>query len=158
MAIKNKKGVITVEHTAKELIENLNMKPHYEGGWYAVGGPFGIALPQEALPEGYTGGRNSASHIYYMLQTGEESCWHVLRSAECWLWHCGGSLVTSLGGTGDAPHEERQLHLGPNLAGGDSFYTIVPAGQWQTTRLASGSFALVSCIVTPSFHDDDFHM
>ncbi len=145
-------------YTARELIEKLGMKPHCEGGWYAVGGAFGIDIPKAALPKGYSGQRSSASHIYYLLQIGEESRWHVLRSAECWLWHCGGSLVTTLGGEGTAPKAERDMHLGSDILRGDSFCTVIPAGHWQTTRLVKGEFALVSCIVTPGFHDDDFHM
>lgn len=147
-----------MQYTAQELIKKLDLQPHYEGGWYRSFGPFGIDMPKDTLPEGYGGDRNSASRTYYLLQPGEESAWHKLKSAEVWLWHCGGRLETTLGGEGEAPLATETLHLGPHLDAGDSFTTLVPAGQWQTTRLVEGDFALVSCVVTPSFHIDDFYM
>lgn len=143
-------------YTAEQLIERLGMQPHVEGGWYSVIGPFGTDIAQAALPEGYSSGRKSASRIYYMLKKGEQSRWHILRSAEAWLWHCGGSAETTLGGAGEAPAPAEVLRLGPRLAEGEGFGILVPAGIWQTTRVVDGDFALVSCIVSPAFHDDDF--
>lgn len=143
--------------TARKLIEHLKMSPHREGGWYSGDKGFGSLLPADALVN-YSGARFSASHIYYLLQKGEESRWHKLQSAERWLWHMGGSLITTLGGEGIAPKASSTLSLGSNFIAGEQLSTLVPASHWQTTRLASGDFALVSCIVSPAFHEDDFIM
>lgn len=145
-----------MKYTAEELIELLEMQPHIEGGWYKADGPFGLDLARVALPEAYSSGRNSASRIYYMLKKGEESRWHILKSAEAWLWHMGGSLETTLGGGKDRPEAAVKLHLGPRLEQGESLSTVIPAQTWQTTRVVNGEYALVSCIVTPAFHEDDF--
>lgn len=146
------------EWTAQKLIDRLEMQPHVEGGWFRAFGGFGVDIPKSALPPFFKGERNSVSHIYYLLQPGEESAWHQLHSAEQWLWHCGGTLETVLGGEGNAPREEKRLRLGPNLDEGETFSFVIPARQWQTTRLVRGSFALVSCVVSPAFHYDDFYM
>ena len=91
-----------------------------------------------------------------MRQAGEESRWYNVRGAEAWMWHMGGSAETALGGEGDAPAEESTLRLGPRLHLGERLSTLVPAGVWQTTRVVEGDFVLVSCIVSPAFHPDDF--
>ena len=41
----------------------------------------------------------------------------------------------------------------------DSGYvSVVPAGAWQTTRVVDGDFALVSCVVSPAFRDEDCYL
>ena len=144
--------------TATELIEQLRLLPHPEGGWFLVTPVEMPPVSASALPPGYSGARESASLIYYLLQKGEVSRWHQLRSAEMWLWHCGGGLEMTLGGTGPLPAPAGTLLLGSRLADGERFQILAPANQWQTTRLVHGEFALVSCVVSPAFHDDDCYM
>lgn len=141
-------------YTARELIELLGMVPHEEGGWYAFVTSSGVSIPAGTVP-GIEGTRDSCSIIYYLLQKGEISRWHQLRSSEVWAWHMGGSLEMTLGGTGDAPSPEGTLSLGPRLREGERFQILAPADQWQTTRLVDGDFALVSCVVAPAFHEED---
>ena len=147
-----------MEYTAKDLIEKLGMVPHFEGGWYAVRGHFGVEIPPAGLPPEYSVPHHSASRIYYMLQEGEESAWHILKSAEVWLWHAGGSTETLLGGSGAQPQVETRLRLGPRIDAGEDFCLEIPARTWQTTRLLCGPYALVSCIVSPAFHIEDFSL
>lgn len=144
------------QHTAEELIELLGLAPHVEGGWYAGVWASDAEIAQSALPAGYTGPRRSASLIYFMLKAGEVSRWHWLRSAEIWAWHAGGSLEMTLGGSGEKPVEERRQRCGPRLAEGERFTMVAPADSWQTTRVVDGDFVLVSCVVSPQFHPDDF--
>ena len=141
-------------YTAQELIEILGMVPHDEGGWYAFVTKSGVSLPGGILP-GIEGERDTCSVIYYLLRKGEISRWHQLRSSEVWAWHMGGSLEMTLGGTGAAPRREGTLSLGPRLRAGERPEILARAGQWQTTRLVEGDFALVSCIVAPAFHEED---
>ncbi|MEV7969338.1 cupin domain-containing protein [Sphaerisporangium sp. NPDC088356] len=80
--------------------EALELLPHPEGGWYRE--TWRTAADFE--PPGYGGVRQSATGIYFLLQPGEESVWHVVRSDEVWFWHRGGSLTLLLGGTGERPY------------------------------------------------------
>ena len=89
-------------YTARELIELLGMIPHEEGGWYAFVTSSGVCVPGGSIP-GILGPRDSCSIIYYLLQKGEISRWHQLRSSEGWAWHMGGSLEMTLGGDGGSP-------------------------------------------------------
>ena len=135
-------------HTAQDLIRLLDLRPHPEGGRFAFRFTSG-----ERLPGGTE--RETCSVIYYLLQAGEISRWHRLGAAEVWTWHLGGSLEMTLGGAGDAPVPEGTRSLGPRLEAGEQFQILAPPGQWQTTRLVEGEFALVSCVVAPAFLEED---
>lgn len=139
-------------YTAQQLIALLHLSPHPEGGWYAFRESSGRMLPP--LP-GASGPRETCSTIYYLLQRGEISRWHQLKSAEVWTWHQGGSLEMTLGGTGALPAAAGTLALGPRLERGEQFQIMAPADQWQTTRVVDGDFVLVSCVVSPAFHEED---
>jgi predicted cupin superfamily sugar epimerase len=142
---------------AEYYIEKLGMESHYEGGWYKFIWKTNKNIPQCVLGEDYSGDRASASLIYYLLKSGEVSTWHKLRSAEVWFWHAGDSLKMALGGSGESPVKSKEIIIGSNLDKGEQLQAIIPSGIWQTTTpLAGSDFVLVSCVVSPSFHNDDF--
>lgn len=143
---------------ARELIDALGLVPLAEGGWFCFTAKSGVCIPQDALPAGYPGERESCSLIYYLLQGDEVSRWHQLRAPELWLWHAGGTLQMTLGGMGERPVAAETLLIGPGLVQGERFQAVVPAGTWQTTRLLRGEFALVSCVVSPAYEDEDCYM
>ena len=145
-----------MDSEAKDLIEKLGLIPHVEEGWYRFMWSSDIVIPRDVLPEKYSGERKSASLIYYLLEESSASLWHKLHSTEIWVWHSGGSLKMTLGGEGPRPRAEKELFLGPRYADGESFHIVVPAALWQTAELVSGTYVLVSCIVSPAFHADDF--
>jgi predicted cupin superfamily sugar epimerase len=142
-------------YTADKLIDLLKLQPHPEGGWYAFVSRSGISIPAHLLSADYSGARDTCSIIYYMLRKGEISRWHRLLSSEVWTWHMGGSLKMTLGGIKEKPVAGRTYTLGPRLEYNERLQILVPAGQWQTTRVTEGDYALVSCIVAPAYHDDD---
>lgn len=147
-----------MQYTAEYFIENLKMVPHREGGWCSTSsGTFGLDIPADQLP-GYSGSRNGASVIYYMLRKGECSGWHTLLSDEVWIWQYGGSLEMSLGGNGEKPAVEEIKRIGLHFENGEQMQALVPAKSWQTTKVLNGDFVLVSCIVSPAFHYDDFFL
>lgn len=126
--------------TAGEYIRKLGMEPlSDEGGWFA--------------PNWRSADDATVSVIYYLLQGEEISRWHQLKSNEIWTWHDGGTLLMTLGGTGNWPRAEATQIIGPDCPVG-----IVPAGVWQTTHIARGDFVLVSCVVSPAFRDEDCYL
>lgn len=89
----------------------------------------------------------------------EESRWHVVRSAELWLWHRGGPLALRLGGAGDRPAATVERHLlGPDLAAGERPQLLVPGGVWQAAAPAGAEPVLVTCVVAPGFDEADFRL
>lgn len=79
-----------------DLAARLDLSPHPEGGWFRETWRSAHAFD----PAGYPGPRSAATAIYFLLNPGEESRWHVVRSDELWLWHSGGPLTLRLGGAG----------------------------------------------------------
>jgi predicted cupin superfamily sugar epimerase len=132
--------------------EALELLPHPEGGWYRETWRTSAGFE----PSGYSGMRQSATGIYFLLQPGEQSVWHVVRSDEVWFWHRGGPLTLVLGGTGDRPGGEERITLGPDVENGQVPQALVPAGTWQAAYPAGAEGVLVSCVVSPGFDFADF--
>jgi predicted cupin superfamily sugar epimerase len=129
----------------------LDLQPHPEGGhyretWRAAG----------TVPTPY-GDRSPATAILFLLQPGESSRWHRVRSAELWLWlwQGGGELLLELGGTGRAPALEGTVNVGP---GPEDLQRLVQPGQWQAARPAGGEAVLVACVVAPGFDFTDLEL
>ena len=141
--------------TADYWISRLGLKAHEEGGWYRELWVSDLTIPAEALPAAYGGSRPCCSLIYYLLKGKEISTWHRLSSPEIWVWHAGGLLEQTLGGTGLRPETGPTRIIG---SGRGDFQAVIPPGTWQTTRLLEGDFALVSCIVSPAFVPEDFFL
>lgn len=141
--------------TKPALAEMLQLEAHPEGGWYRETWTAAVQFQ----PEGYDGQRNSASAIYFLLAPGESSRWHVVRSAELWLWHRGGPLTLRLGGDGPRPVEPvTEIVVGPDIEAGQRPQAVVPADVWQAAVPATDEAVLVSCIVSPGFAFADFRL
>lgn len=137
------------------LAEELNLAPHPEGGWYRETWRSEITVNAE----GYDGPRAAATAIYFLLPPGEESRWHVVRSAEVWLWHRGGPLRMRLGGSGTSPGDEvSEIVLGGDVAAGQQPQLVVPGGVWQAAAPTGDEAVLVSCVVAPGFEFEDFQL
>lgn len=109
-------------------------------------------------PDGYEGPRHSATAIYFVLNPGEQSRWHVVRSTEIWLWHAGGPLTLRFGGSGAEPTFAEAITLGNDLTAGDQPQVIIPGGTWQSAEPAADEPVLVSCVVSPGFDFADFRL
>ncbi|WP_433240036.1 cupin domain-containing protein [Streptosporangium sp. CA-135522] len=134
------------------LAETLDLLPHPEGGWYRETWKTSV----DVAPAGYGGTRATATGIYFLLEPGEESRPHVVRSDEVWLWHRGGPLILTLGGHDGQPVST--VILGPLVEEGQLPQALVPGGIWQAARPAGDEGVLVSCVVSPGFDFADFRM
>ena len=140
------------------LVELLGLEPHVEGGYYRELWRSDVVVPRAQLGAHYSGERESASSIYFLLHPGEVSAWHKVASAELWLYHLGSALTLTLGGSGDVPAEPEELQLGPDLVTGQRPQQLIPPGVWQTARNSGTEPTLVSCLVSPAFHPDEFRL
>lgn len=152
-AVGSRANPSTVPHTAeaREIAKTLRLEPHPEGGWFRrtwVGGNT-VSTPN--------GPRPAATLIYYLLDAGEQSAWHVVDSDEIWLWHGPGELTLQLGGSGSGPDEAgpiRRLGLTPPAA---EPQVLIPAGVWQRTLPVAAS-VLVEGLVSPGFTFGDWRL
>ncbi len=128
--------------SAAQLIEQLGLAAHPEGGWY------------RETWRGATGadGRARGTAIIFLLRSGEASHWHRVDADELWLWQAGDPLELRLA-AGDAG-PVRNVILGNDVAAGHNLQGLVPTGEWQAARGAGEpvfGYSLVSCVVVPGF-------
>ncbi len=133
---------------AEELIAELGLLPHPEGGHYREY----FRDRSRVRPSDGRGERSALTGIYFLLARGEVSRWHRVASAEAWLHHLGDPLELWTADPGGGRVE--RIILGP--PGPESAPArVVEAGRWQAARTL-GDFTLVSCAVGPGFEFEDF--
>lgn len=137
-------------------IDRLRLAPHPEGGHYCQTYRSAEEIPAGALPSRYDGPRAFATAIYFLLEAGEVSALHRLRSDELWHFHAGGSLlIHAIAADGTL----RTQRLGTDIERGDQWQACVTQGPWFGAELAPGAaFALMSCTVSPGFDYADFEL
>jgi predicted cupin superfamily sugar epimerase len=130
---------------AGDLIKELSLTPHPEGGWYAE-------THRDSPPDGR---RGSLTQIYYLLEAGQSSAWHRVNDAtEIWHHYAGGPLILRL--SMDGRSLEEQI-LGPDIAAGQVPQIVVPPGCWQAALPLAG-WSLSGCTVAPAFEFAAFEM
>ncbi|MBK6826626.1 MAG: cupin domain-containing protein [Chitinophagaceae bacterium] len=142
--------------TIPDIISHYNLQPHPEGGWYAQSYRSTESIPAAALPERFTGDRLFSTAIYFLLEQGNFSAFHRIKSDECWHFYQGDPLEVFIIGT------DRQLTivtLGQDSSRGQLFQYVVPANCWFASRPAKESkFCFVGCTVAPGFDFADFEL
>jgi predicted cupin superfamily sugar epimerase len=129
---------------ADDVIRELGLVPHPEGGHYAETWRGPLA----------TDGRAVATAIHFLLRAGERSHWHRVDASEIWCFHAGAPLSLSIAADGGAPG---QVLVGAGLAAGERPHAVVPAGAWQAAE-TTGDWSLVSCVVAPGFEFAGFEL
>lgn len=141
--------------TARDLIEGLGLLRHPEGGWFRETYRSAEAVPGHALPERFGAGRAFSTAIYFLLEKGDISALHRIKSDEIWHFYAGSPVLIHVISQ-DGGYEA--LRLGPDPESGDSFQLVVPACSWFGAEVMNGAFALVGCTVAPGFDFADFEM
>ena len=129
--------------TADQIIAQLDLAPHPEGGYYR----------QTWIAENE--GRATGTCIYFLLKAGQASHWHAVDAVEIWHFYAGAPLILSLAPSLDGPATD--LLLGPDLGGGQQPQIIVPKDHWQMAA-TTGDWTLVGCTVSPGFTFEGFTM
>ncbi|MGC4100730.1 cupin domain-containing protein [Ferruginibacter sp.] len=142
--------------TIEQLIQHYDLLPHPEGGWYKETYRSEGAVASNALPASFSGDRAFCTAIYFLLDRGNFSAFHRIKSDECWHFYTGGALEIFV------IHPEGKLEiirLGSDTACGEIFQYVVPAHCWFASRPAAGTaFSLVGCTVSPGFDFEDFEL
>ena len=139
---------------ARQLIEQLQLQPHPEGGWYReVFRSQGQVIPQDGRPA-----RSALTSIYFLLEAAQHSRWHRVLSDEVWVYLEGAPLDLW---TWDAVNGQLcSVALGPVNAATAPQH-VIAAGLWQAARPQAGTsaaYTLAACMVGPGFDFSDFRM
>ena len=68
------------------LIQRYGLEPHPEGGWYKQTYKSNEQITAEALPKRFVASRAFSTAIYFLLEKGNFSAFHRIKSDECWLF------------------------------------------------------------------------
>jgi predicted cupin superfamily sugar epimerase len=76
----------------RSLIEFYQLLPHPEGGYYKEIYRSTEMIKANALPERFGGDRSLSTAIYFLLEKGNLSAFHRIKSDECWHFYLGNPL------------------------------------------------------------------
>lgn len=141
---------------AKNYIEQLNLQQHPEGGWYQEIYRSEGTIKADCLSPDFAGARHYCTSIYYLLEKGDFSAFHRIKSDEVWHFYAGGPLLLHLL---DETGTYSCILLGNDLEKGATFQAVMLAGVWFAAEPAQRtSFVLSGCTVSPGFDFSDFEM
>jgi uncharacterized protein len=145
-----------LELRIKQLINQYNLQPHPEGGWYKQTYKSNEQIPAEALSGRFGGNRAFSTAIYFLLEKGNFSAFHRIKSDECWHFYAGDPLLIYII---EQNSELKIISLGDDFEKGRSFQYMVPANCWFASRPAPKSeYCFVGCTVSPGFEFEDFEL
>ncbi len=145
-----------VENTSvNQLINQFNLQPHPEGGYYAR------VFKSEIEMKAYDSDRYdhevrpAGTAIYYLLRENDFSAFHKIKSDEIWHYYQGNPLwIHEINSKG-----ELQSHLLGNAEQFKEakFQVVIRAGNWFSAEPLMGiGFSFVGCTVSPGFEFKDF--
>lgn len=139
-----------------EIAKQLGLQPHPEGGYYKEVYRSAGVIQQATMSGIFSGDRNYATSIYFMLVGGNFSAFHRIKSDELWHFYDGDACtvyVIHLNGEFEA------IRLGRDIASGEVYQAVVPAGAWFASECVNpNGFSLTGCTVSPGFDFADFEM
>ena len=140
--------------TARDWVDALGLQPHPEGGYFKETYRSTESVDQAHLPPRFGGSRAFSTAIYFLLEAGQVSAWHRIKSDELWHFYDGGPLEISV----RMANGQTEVHsLGLDLEAGERPQIVIPANHWFSARPKTGTaYTLVGCTVSPGFDFADF--
>ena len=134
----------------EQLVQQLQLQPHPEGGFYTE------TYRSTQLVQTPRGPRPASTAIYFLLTAGHFSAFHRIASDEAWHHYEGDVVhihVINEGG------QYQFITLGKDAAAGEVQQAMVPAGAWFASEtMGALGYALVGCTVAPGFDFADFEL
>ncbi len=138
------------------IINQLNLQPHPEGGFYKEVYRSKEVITREFLPLIFSGSRSFSTSIYFLIKAENFSAFHKIKSDETWHFYFGDTLeIIEIDDFGNLV----KTLVGSNLIAGEVFQYTVKKNTWFASRvLKGGHFSLVGCSVSPGFDFIDFEL
>ncbi|MGY6647319.1 cupin domain-containing protein [Wenyingzhuangia sp. IMCC45574] len=143
-----------MEKEIQQIIEQLNLLPHPEGGYFKETYRSTQSIPKASLSKEFSGDRNHSTAIYFLLTSDTFSAFHKINQDEFWHFYKGTTIKLHM----ISPEGEySSVLIGNNFNNGEVPQFVVPAQYWFAADvIESNSYALVGCTVAPGFDFDDF--
>ncbi|MCB0278509.1 MAG: cupin domain-containing protein [Calditrichaeota bacterium] len=140
----------------EQLVEQLKLIPHPEGGYYRETYRSEGQIKPDSLDQSMSGERNYSTAIYFLLTSENFSAFHRIKSDEVWHFYDGSAIqLHEISPQG----EYRSILIGPDLKKNHQYQYVVPANHWFAAVVSEAtSYALVGCTVSPGFDFADFEL
>lgn len=140
----------------QELVEQLELTEHPEGGFYKETYRSEGTIPQGELGKYFSGDRNYSTGIYFLLTSGNFSAFHRIKQDEMWHFYEGDPLIIHMI---DEKGSYSSQVIGLDLSNGQVPQFVVPKDVWFASEvLDKGTYSLVGCTVSPGFDFEDFEL
>ncbi len=137
-------------------INNLELLPHPEGGYYKETYRSALNLDLENLDPKWRGKRSLCTGIYFLLERENFSAFHRIKSDELWHFYAGDPITIHMI---DKRGNYYTQDVGDRIDKGEVLQYLVPANTWFASEVKKErSFALVGCTVSFGFDFKDFEM
>lgn len=139
---------MTVQHEIENIVKELNLLPHPEGGYYSE-----VYRSEESIPGK---DRQLMTSIYFLLTSDNVSNFHRIKSDELWFHHKGSPITVH---TLTEANGHQMIKVGSDLNEGEVPQALVKGGIIFGSSVDNeNSYALVSCVVAPGFDFEDFEL
>lgn len=130
------------------LVQQLQLLPHPEGGFYAE------TYRSAMLVATANGPRPMSTAIYFLLTAGNFSAFHRIASDEGWHHYEGDTVLVHV-----LSPEGNYSCIKLGKGDGEQQQGMVPAGHWFASETSGPlGYALVGCTVAPGFDFADFEL
>ena len=145
-----------IQEDIHQIIDALALQPHPEGGYYKETYRSKGSISKLALDGAYTGDRDYATGIYFLITQGNFSAFHRIIQDEMWHFYKGDPMSLHIIHP-DGSYE--LIAIGNDLESGQVPQYVVPGGSWFASEVANdGRYSLMGCTVAPGFDFEDFEM
>lgn len=140
----------------QELVEQLELTEHPEGGFYKETYRSEGTIQQNQLGSDFSGDRNYSTGIYFLLTSGNFSAFHRIKQDEMWHFYEGDPLIIHMI---DEKGSYSSQVIGLDLSNKQVPQFVVPKNIWFASEVVTGGiYSLVGCTVSPGFDFGDFEL
>ncbi|MDZ4838823.1 MAG: cupin domain-containing protein [Bacteroidota bacterium] len=158
MTNKNKKRLDQEKIIVGDIIKKFTMQPHPEGGWYTETYRSQGIHPNDFMQQ-FPAGMNYSTAIYYLLERGQYSTFHKIKSDEMWHHYSGEDLHIHCLDPQSGNYELKVLGSLYSANNNAQPQHWVPANVWFASEPApTAEYVLTGCTVSPGFNFSCFEI
>ena len=137
-------------------IKELDLQQHAEGGYFKETYRSSVTIDLKKVDNKLSGYRNLSTGIYFLIESGNFSAFHKIKSDEMWHFYSGDPLIVHM--IDENGSYSAQI-VGSDPENGEKLQFVVPANVWFASEVKKGgTFSLVGCTVSFGFDFEDFEL
>jgi len=148
--------MVKIKNKIQKIINKLELSPHPEGGYFKELYRSEGVIHAESLTGEFSGERNYATSIYFMLTSDTFSAFHRINQDEIWHFYDGSPIRLHI--ISESGHHTQHI-IGRDVLNDQTPQLVVPAQHWFAAEtINENDYSLVGCGVSPGFDFKDFNL